>query len=152
MASSFSRTGHNESGIDRLVDLHRLVKSHYYHPQMRGSFSMKKVLPVIAPDLDYGEFDEVQEGTGAQVAYLYAVFDRATTPERKVDLENKLRTYCEHDTWAMVESRIFWRDSHARSGRPAHESLRPPVKDAQRRLNQEWGGQKTAARPDDPCP
>jgi Domain of unknown function(DUF2779) len=104
--------------IDRIVDLHCLVKTHYYHPQMRGSFSMKKLLRVIAPDLDYEKLDEVQEGTGAQVAYLYAVFDPTITPERKADLENKLRTYCKHDTWAMVEVAYFLA-RHPRPVRPA---------------------------------
>lgn len=103
-----------EKYIARLVDLWPLVKENFYHPAMRGSFSMKKVLPVIAPDLDYGELEEVQEGTGAQVAYLYAVFEPATTPERKRDLEGKLRTYCRQDTWAMVEVAYFL----AQAGRP----------------------------------
>ena len=100
--------------VARLVDLLPLVKANFYHPAMRGSFSMKKVLPVIAPDLDYGELEEVQEGTGAQVAYLYAVFEPTTTGERKKDLENKLRTYCRQDTWAMVEVAYFL----AKAGRP----------------------------------
>ncbi len=103
-----------EKYIARLLDLLPLVKAYFYHPAMRGSFSMKKVLPVIAPELDYGDLDEVQEGTGAQVAYLFAVFDPATTPERKADLENKLRTYCRQDTWAMVEVAYFL----AKAGRP----------------------------------
>jgi hypothetical protein len=100
--------------IDRLFDLLPLVKNHFYHPQMRGSFSMKKVLPVIAPDLDYEELEEVKEGTAAQVAYLYAVLDPSTTPDRKVDLEQKLRKYCKRDTWALVEVAHFL----AQSGRP----------------------------------
>lgn len=100
--------------IDRIVDLHPLVKEHFYHQEMRGYFSIKKVLPIIAPDLSYEELDEVQEGTGAQVAYLYAVFDPATTPERKADLEQKLLTYCKQDTWAMVEVAYFL----AGAGRP----------------------------------
>ncbi len=100
--------------IARLVDLLPLVKANFYHPAMRGSFSIKKVLPVIAPDLDYGRLGEVQEGTGAQVAYLFAVLDPATGPERKADLENKLRTYCRQDTWAMVEVVYFL----AKAGRP----------------------------------
>lgn len=104
-----------EQYIARLVDLWPLVKENFYHPAMHGSFSIKKVLPVIAPDLDYGDLDEVQEGTGAQVAYLFAVFDPATKPERKADLENKLRTYCRQDTWAMVEIAYFL----AKAGRPA---------------------------------
>jgi len=100
--------------VDRLIDLHPMVKEHYYHPEMLGSFSIKKVLGVIAPDLDYAELGEVQEGTGAQVAYLYAVLDPATTLERKADLERKLRIYCRQDTWAMVEVAYFL----ARKGRP----------------------------------
>ena len=101
--------------IERLVDLHPMVKEHYYHPKMRGSFSIKSVLPQIAPDLDYAQLDEVQEGTGAQVAYLYAVFDPAMTPERRADLAQKLRVYCHQDTWAMVEVAYFL----ARGQRPS---------------------------------
>ena len=92
--------------IQRLVDLHPLVKDHFYDPRMMGSFSIKKVLPVIAPELKYTELEEVQEGTGAQVAYLYACFDEATSPERKAELRHRLLAYCEQDTWAMVE--IGW--------------------------------------------
>jgi len=71
-------------------------------------------LPVVAPDLNYGELEEVQEGTAAQVAYLYAALDPATTPERKADLDAKLRKYCRQDTWAMVEVAHLL----AREGRP----------------------------------
>jgi CRISPR/Cas system-associated exonuclease Cas4 (RecB family) len=100
--------------IGRLFDLHPIVKQYFYHPQMKGSFSIKSVLPVIASDLDYGALEEVQEGTAAQVAYLYVTLDPDTTPERKTDLEAKLRAYCRQDTWAMVEVAYFL----ARAGRP----------------------------------
>ena len=100
--------------IDRLVDLHPLVKDHFYHPDMRGSFSIKKVLPVIVSDLDYEALGEVHEGTGAQVAYLYAAFDPAVSQDRKADLERKLLAYCRQDTWAMVEVAYFL----AQAGRP----------------------------------
>lgn len=99
--------------VGRLVDLLPIVKDHYYHPAMRGSFSIKKLIPVIS-DLDYGQLDEVQEGTGAQVAYLYAAFDPNTSQARKADLDAKLRKYCRQDTWAMVEVAHFL----ARAGRP----------------------------------
>ena len=104
--------------IKRLFDLHPIVKQYFYHPQMRGSFSMKKVLPVIAPDLDYEELEEVQEGTAAQVAYLYAALDPNTIADRKADLEAKLRKYCRQDTWAMVELAYFLTRS-VRPVRPA---------------------------------
>jgi hypothetical protein len=37
--------------IDRIVDLLPIVRDHYYHPEMRGSWSIKAVLPTIAPEL-----------------------------------------------------------------------------------------------------
>jgi Domain of unknown function(DUF2779) len=79
-----------EKYIGRLVDLLPMVKERYYHPEMRGSFSIKKVLPTIAPNLNYDELGEVQEGTGAQVAYLYAVFDPATTPNARLTSRRSL--------------------------------------------------------------
>ncbi|MBI3044001.1 MAG: DUF2779 domain-containing protein [Betaproteobacteria bacterium] len=100
--------------VERLFDLHPIVKQYFYHPMMKGSFSIKSVLPVIAPDLDYEALDEVREGTGAQVAYLYAALDPDTTAERKAELDSKLRKYCRQDTWAMVEVAYFL----AKAGRP----------------------------------
>jgi hypothetical protein len=74
---------------------------------MRGSFSIKAVLPTIAPDLDYDNLKEVTGGTAAQVAYLYAALDPTTTPERKAELRDRLLIYCKQDTWAMVEVAYF---------------------------------------------
>jgi hypothetical protein len=101
--------------IDRLVDLLPLVRDSYYHPAMRGSFSIKKVLPTIAPELDYAELGDVTDGTAAQVAYLYAVFEPGMTAERKELYRRDLLRYCARDTWAMVE--VAW--CLQRLGRPA---------------------------------
>ena len=100
--------------ISRLVDLLPLVKSHYYHPDMRGSFSIKKVLPVIAPDLDYGELEGVQDGIGAQLAYIEAAFEVAPDSPKKAEIERNSLKYCRQDTWAMVEVAWFL----AQNGRP----------------------------------
>jgi hypothetical protein len=89
--------------IVRLVDLLPLVRGSYYHPAMRGSFSIKRVLPTIAPDLDYSELGPVSDGTAAQVAYLYAAFDSGTSSEQKEQYRQALLRYCMLDTWAMVE-------------------------------------------------
>ena len=99
--------------ISRLFDLHPIVKQYLYHPDIRGSYS-KSVLPVIDPDHSYGGLGEVQKGTGAQVAYLYATLDPKITTDRKADLEAKLRKCCRLDTWAMVEIAYFL----ARAERP----------------------------------
>jgi hypothetical protein len=52
---------------DRVVDLLPMTRQHYYHPAMKGSWSIKAVLPTIAPDLRYDEL-EVGNGGDAQNA------------------------------------------------------------------------------------
>lgn len=91
-----------EAWIERLVDLLPIVKSHYYHPVMRGSFSIKKVLKAMAPELDYGDLEEVQDGVGAQLAYVEAALTLDIGTERRHEISDRLKVYCERDTWAMV--------------------------------------------------
>jgi hypothetical protein len=95
-----------------------MVRQFYYHPRMRGSYSIKKVLPSIAPDIQYKDLVGIQEGTGAQVAYLQAAFDSTTSAETKQEIEQNLRNYCRQDTWAMVEVAYFLSKA-ARPTRPA---------------------------------
>lgn len=86
--------------VDRMVDLLPIYRRHYYHPDMRGSWSIKAVLPTIAPDLDYRALD-VADGGQAQDAFLRAS-DPATAPGERERLRAQLLAYCERDTWAMV--------------------------------------------------
>lgn len=84
----------------RLFDLLPLLRDHYYHPAMKGSWSIKAVLPAIAPELDYERL-AVKDGGGAQAAYLAMI--AATTPvQRKAELRAGLLEYCGQDTLAMV--------------------------------------------------
>jgi hypothetical protein len=89
----------------RLFDLLPLVKTHYYHPAMKGSYSLKAVLPTVAPELGYDGLGDVQNGVGAQLAYEKLV-DPDTPAEQRHKLSNQLREYCRLDTLAMV--RIVW--------------------------------------------
>lgn len=86
--------------VDRMVDLLPIYRKHYYHRDMRGSWSIKSVLPTITPELDYRAL-EVADGGEAQKAYLQASNPEAATEERE-RLRSHLLTYCERDTWAMV--------------------------------------------------
>lgn len=88
--------------IDRLVDLLPLTRDHYYHPAMKGSFSIKAVLPTVASELDYKNLNDVHDGTEAQVAYLEMV-DEDTTEARKAQLQQALLEYCKLDTLAMAK-------------------------------------------------
>ena len=86
----------------RLVDLLPIARSRFYHPSQMGSWSIKKVLPAIAPGLRYDQLDGVQDGDMAMLAFLEAI-DPATSPVRKLEIELQLQRYCALDTLAMVE-------------------------------------------------
>jgi hypothetical protein len=47
---------------ERVVDLLKVTEQYYYHPSQEGSWSLKRVLPAIAPDLNYDTLDGVQDG------------------------------------------------------------------------------------------
>lgn len=85
----------------RLVDLHPITKANYYHPSQKGSWSIKAVLPAVAPDLSYKMLEGVQNGGMAMDAYLEAIHS-STTTERKSEIAKQLLAYCALDTFAMV--------------------------------------------------
>lgn len=87
--------------IDRMVDLLPIYRDHYYHPAMRGSWSIKSVLPTIAPDLDYADLS-VGDGNAAQDAYRAAIAATDTASEERERLRADLLKYCARDTEAMV--------------------------------------------------
>jgi hypothetical protein len=91
---------------ERLVDLLPITRAAYYHRDMRGSWSIKNVMPTIDPKLGYEHLGEVREGDGAQLAFL-ELRGAAVTPERAKTLRAALLQYCQHDTWVMVVLRRF---------------------------------------------
>jgi hypothetical protein len=94
----------------RIVDLHPPTRRHYYHPAMQGSWSIKAVLPTVAPELSYESLGEVRDGLAAQLAYLEAIKPE-TTAARREALERALLHYCRQDTLALVRLvEFFGRD------------------------------------------
>lgn len=87
---------------ERLVDLLPILRKTYYHPDMLGSWSIKNVLPTMAPHLDYGTLGDVQDGSAAGTTYLQIINPETDTAECQ-RLARELLAYCEHDTLAMVE-------------------------------------------------
>jgi hypothetical protein len=86
---------------ERLVDLLPVARAAYYHRDMQGSWSVKSVMPTIDATLSYEHLSEVQEGDGAQAAFL-ELREAEIEPERAA-----LLNYCRHDTWVMVVLRRF---------------------------------------------
>lgn len=94
----------------RLVDLLPIARAHYYHPSQQGSWSIKALLPAMVPGLSYDQLGGVQDGGGAQAAYVEAAFP-AMIVRQATDLPlrtqakigQQLLAYCRLDTFAMVK-------------------------------------------------
>jgi hypothetical protein len=102
LAAQFPRLKASLQAIrDRIVDLLPIARQRFYHPSQQGKWSIKNVLPAIAPDLRYDELDGIQNGGMAMQAYQEAIAPD-TDAVRKAEIEKQLLTYCELDTFAMV--------------------------------------------------
>lgn len=86
--------------IPRLWDLCDVIQKHFYHPDFRGSFSIKKVLPVLVPSLSYDAM-EISGGMAAVLAYYRLVSNQLSQEERRA-LRASLVEYCKLDTFAML--------------------------------------------------
>ena len=91
---------------DCIFDLLPLARENYYHPDMYGSWSIKAVLPTIAPELAYDDL-EVAHGMMAMDSFT-EIMHHDTTDERREHLRVELLKYCERDTWAMVRIAQFF--------------------------------------------
>lgn len=86
----------------RVVDLMvPFSEGMYIDPDFKGSASIKKVLPVLVPELSYKELD-IQEGLTAQRLWMEAVLEDKFSQIKKEVLFHSLLKYCELDTLAMV--------------------------------------------------
>jgi len=85
----------------RVFDLMLVFKKDFLHPDFNGSTSIKKVLPVLLPELSYKSL-EIQDGTMAMSEWERSIKDVTTKEEREKIRENLLK-YCKLDTLAMVE-------------------------------------------------
>ncbi len=88
-----------QSIIDRVWDLWEIFAKHYMDPRFRGSNSIKKVLPVIVPELSYKDL-EIGDGNAAQAGWVEMLNSEGNEREH---LRRCLLEYCKMDTLAMVE-------------------------------------------------
>jgi len=94
---------------EHLMDIHENIKDlmtpfqqkHYVTPSMKGSYSIKYVLPTLVPEMAeaYKELDGVQNGAEAMSAF--ATMSKLDD-EEKEKMRKALLAYCKLDTLAMV--------------------------------------------------
>ncbi|HLD50999.1 hypothetical protein A3K34_02305 [candidate division WWE3 bacterium RIFOXYC1_FULL_40_10] len=92
----------------RVYDLMDIFKNNLYvDPKFKGSNSIKDVLPVLVPELNYKNLN-IQNGTMAMTNWHKMVY-KITNQKEKDELLKNLLTYCEQDTLAMVRIWDFLR-------------------------------------------
>jgi len=87
---------------DRVYDLMKIFTQGFYvHPKFKGKTSIKKVLPVLCPELSYGDL-EIQNGIAAVIKWHHMTDGRMSETEASQTYQDLLK-YCCLDTWAMVQ-------------------------------------------------
>ncbi|HEV8149248.1 MAG TPA: DUF2779 domain-containing protein [Gemmatimonadales bacterium] len=91
-----------EELIAKLVDLLPVLRNNVYHPDFKGSFSLKDVLTPLVPELSYSDL-VIVDGRIASVEIARLLFVAHKIPLAERDrLRQDLLDYCERDTWATV--------------------------------------------------
>ena len=93
--------------IDRTMDLEDLFKEGYVDIKFQGSTSIKKVLPVLVPGLDYAGMD-VASGTDAMEAWQRLI--SLPPGQANKNLRKSMLEYCKLDTLAMVRILEFMKN------------------------------------------
>jgi hypothetical protein len=86
--------------LNRLKNLLPVIEAHIYHPDFKGSFSIKKVLPALVPALSY---DGLNVKDGDTAITRFARMARGEISGGTVGVtRQQLLDYCKMDTLAMV--------------------------------------------------
>lgn len=89
----------------RLFDLLPVARAAYYHPSMKASWSIKKLLPAIGGPSYEGL--AIGNGGAAQEGYLEAI-EPTTTAERRDQIRADLIEYCGQDSKATASIAAFF--------------------------------------------
>ena len=77
-------------------------KKYYVTPSMKGSYSVKNILPALVPEMKeaYKQLEGIQNGQQAMNALAFL---HLKSSEEQNEIRKQLLAYCELDTLAMVK-------------------------------------------------
>ena len=122
LANTFPDLKNNLMKIhDNIIDLMvPFYNRDYYLKEMKGSYSIKYVLPALFPDdpsLNYHNLDLIHNGSEAMNAFSsLGNYDKET----KDNIRNNLLEYCKLDTYAMVK---IWQKLNEKCGKNTNDSI-----------------------------
>ena len=89
--------------IKNLVDLaDPFRKKYYYHPEMKGKFSIKIILPLLVPEME-DEYNNLEIQNGSEASQSFANLAKLSDKNEINTMRKNLIKYCELDTLAMVK-------------------------------------------------
>jgi predicted RecB family nuclease len=91
--------------IKRIVDLELIIRKNYYDINFHGRTSIKKILPVLIPSMNYDGLD-IGEGGDASAAFAFMAMG-LYSQEKIKEIKNNLLKYCAQDTLAMTRIHQF---------------------------------------------
>lgn len=103
LANDFSQYAESiRSLLPRIVDLKKVIEECIYHPQFLGSYSIKKVAPVLlGQNVSY---DHLAVGNGMEAVCKYQeLIQLPRTDSTHLDIRKDLLDYCKQDTLLMVQ-------------------------------------------------
>lgn len=87
---------------EKTYDLMKIFSENLYvHPEFKGRNSIKKVMPVLVPSLDYDALG-ISDGLAATIKWFHAAKRNLADAERETIFQDLLE-YCTLDTMAMVK-------------------------------------------------
>jgi predicted RecB family nuclease len=90
-----------EAILKRIIDLSTPFQNRsYYHPAMKNSFSIKNVLPALAPGFSY---DNLLISSGSIAMTAFEQLQTETDLIKIIEIREQLLEYCKLDTLAMVK-------------------------------------------------
>ena len=94
---------HLQNIINNLVDLAEpFRKKYYYHPEMKGKFSIKIILPLLVPEMEK-EYENLEIQNGSEAMQSFANLEKINDQNQINRTRKNLIKYCELDTLAMVK-------------------------------------------------
>lgn len=94
---------HLQNIINNLVDLAEpFRKKYYYHPEMKGKFSIKIILPLLVPEMEK-EYENLEIQNGSEAMQSFANLVKINDQNQINRTRKNLIKYCELDTLAMVK-------------------------------------------------
>ena len=99
---------------DRIADIEVILRKNYYDINFHGRSSIKVVLPVMIPEMNYDSL-EIGEGGDAAAAFAFMAMGFYDKEQAEFAKQNLLK-YCAQDTFAMLKIHKFLKEKSEVSG------------------------------------